>query len=554
MDSIPATQPFPRIRSWSSDPEILASLGLACLYFAVMSGHPHSIDGLLMYRQAQSIAYNHSLHFATPLLWGGTFTTSKYGIGLSLLYLPGLLLWSWLSPYVPSSGSNPYNWALFYQDPLYTAACAPVHVLIVAASAYLVARFIRHLGFNHRIALWGLALYGIASPALVYARGDWAQSLAGLCWIAGLYFATRSRRAAGSVDVWLCGASVSYAVLTRPVEGSMLLVAVVALMVPHFRFWLWSRSSWYPILVVAASYLLGVAITLLVNWGRYGSPFTTGYEGEGWTTPPWLGLAGALVSPGRGILLEFPAAVLFPLGIRQLWRTEHRKIALVLLGLIGFELLNVSMWYTWWGGWNWGLRLFVPALPLVAILAAIGIDRLPHTLRFWLPLALMAAGVVWVAPCVVTDLLYAYGGTYSSTSASFQWSAYPPIGAWQYFHHWRAIATVDSNSADVLWLHMARTTGNASLVWPAFLIISAVIFASRVRMRVRLLLDLPLESRASSEQRFNHAIAPVGPPEDAGQKRGQAPTSSGDPEGSIANSGSKMRRQRGRTSRKPRRW
>jgi hypothetical protein len=78
------------------NPELLASLALACLYLAIMSGHLHSIDGLLMYRQAQSLIYNHSLIFPKPVLWGGAATTSKFGIGLSLLYIPGLVLWSWL--------------------------------------------------------------------------------------------------------------------------------------------------------------------------------------------------------------------------------------------------------------------------------------------------------------------------------------------------------------------------------------------------------------------------------------------------------------------------
>ena len=62
-----------------------------------MSGHSYSIDGMLMYRQALSIAHDHSLRFSTPIWWGDTFVTSKYGIGLSLLYLPGIVLLGWLA-------------------------------------------------------------------------------------------------------------------------------------------------------------------------------------------------------------------------------------------------------------------------------------------------------------------------------------------------------------------------------------------------------------------------------------------------------------------------
>jgi hypothetical protein len=379
-----------------------------------------------------------------------------------------------LQPWVPSSGTAQYNWALFYQDPLYTAACAPVHVLIVATSAFFVARFIRELGFSNRIALWGLFLYGIASPAMVYARGDWAQPLTGLCWIGAIFFAMRFRRTVHPMHLRLCGSLLAYAVLTRPIEGSLLLPAVMAVIAPSLRFRRWTRSSWCAMSVITASYVLGMVITLLVNWGRYGSPLMTGYEGEGWTTPIWTGLAGALVSPGRGILLEFPAIILVPLGLRQLWQTSHRKIAVILTMLVGVQLLNVATWHDWWGGWDWGLRLFVPALPLIAVLVAIGIRGLGPVIRRWLPGALLVAGVIWAVPCVVANLLNGYGGDYNSTNTNFQWRAYPPIGAWQYFHHWRGIVPIDNSSADILWLHMARATGNASLAWPALLLIAAI--------------------------------------------------------------------------------
>ena len=67
------------------DPLVLAVLALGCLYIATMSGHLHSIDGLLAYQQARSLAFDGSLRFDPPLTWDNvTYTTSKYGIGLSL--------------------------------------------------------------------------------------------------------------------------------------------------------------------------------------------------------------------------------------------------------------------------------------------------------------------------------------------------------------------------------------------------------------------------------------------------------------------------------------
>ena len=68
-----------------------AALGLACLYLAVMSGHLSSIDGLVMWRQALSLAFHHSLQLSPSFWWGGEIVNSSRGIGASLQYVPGAL-------------------------------------------------------------------------------------------------------------------------------------------------------------------------------------------------------------------------------------------------------------------------------------------------------------------------------------------------------------------------------------------------------------------------------------------------------------------------------
>jgi hypothetical protein len=386
------------LRGLTHTSEGLAAMALICLYLALMSGHLYSIDGLLMYRQSLSLVYAHSMHLTPPILWGAKITDSKYGLGLSLLYLPGLILWSWLAPYVPQSGANPYNWAMFYQDPLYTLAGAPVQILIAAASAYLVARLLGELGFGRAVALWGLALYGLASPAIVYAKADWAQPLAGLCWIAAFYGAVRFGRTGRRHDLWIMALAVGYAVVTRPVEGTLLLPSVLAVLVPQGRLALWPRTVLHAVGVVLGSYLLGLALTLVVNWGRYGSPLTFGYIGEGWTAPLQLSMPAVLVSPGWGIIWEFPAILLIPLGVVGLCRRGQARIGVIMTGLVVVQLLNTAAWHDWAGGWNWGLRLFVPALPLAAVLATAGIAGLPGRLRPWLRALLFAAGAAWAAP------------------------------------------------------------------------------------------------------------------------------------------------------------
>ena len=477
-------------RLWSSPPgaeraaenvELLAAAALGALYCATMSGHFHSIDGMLAFNQARAIAYDRSLRFRHPLWWDGPISTSKYGIGLSLLYVPGLIAWSRVQRYLPVDIRQPADPARPYADPLYTIVGAPLHILITSASAYLVGRFGRELGLDRRAALWGLACYGVASPALVYARGDYAQPLEGLCWLAALAAAARFRDTGRQGALLTCAGAVCYAVLTRLVEGSLLLPAVLVMLAPELRFWRWPGAAWRATGIVAAGFILGILGTLLVNRGRYGSVFATGYEGEGWTTPLHVGLAGALLSPGRGLLLSFPAILFVPLGLHSFWGTRHRAAALALAGLAGSQLLNVAAWHMWWGGWNWGLRLFVPALPLLAVLAARGVQALPSGARPWLPASLLATGLLWALPCVVTDFFGGYAARYDNTTSNFRWRAYPPIGAWASFRRWRALRLDDHQAADILWLRVARASRNTSLLVPVLFGAGALLLGRRIR-------------------------------------------------------------------------
>jgi hypothetical protein len=149
------------------------------------------------------------------------------------------------------------------------------------------------------------------------------------------------------------------------------------------------------------------------------------------------------------------------------------------------QLLNVALWDIWWGGWNWGLRLFVPALPLLAIVAACGIPALTPRLRFWLPAIVLILGLLWAIPGVITDPLGGYAGTYDGTRGSFRLSAYPPFGAWAYFKHWRAVSPTDQNALDILWLRAARGSQNISLLIIPFLGLLLTTCVARVYLLLR---------------------------------------------------------------------
>jgi hypothetical protein len=476
---------------------LLATLALLCCYLATMSGHLYSVDGLTMYRQGYSLAFHQSITMQPPFWWGAPIPTSKYGIGISLLYVPFMLPFFWLRDAIPIFHDAAYHGEMLYSDPLYAIAVAPVQALVTAASAYLVARTIRVLGFGERAALWGLILYGLGSPALVYARGDYAQPLSGLCWIAAIYAALLFRQRGKQRWLLLAAFALLYGVLTRVVDGSLALPAVMLLIIPnlHIRTWRW--ETWRALAILTAGWAAGVALTLVVNDLRFGSSYNFGYGGESWTGSPRNGLAGSLISPGRGLLWSFPAIVLLVPGVRILWRTQQRLVV-ALIGLAVLELLNVSLWWIWWGGWDWGLRLFVPALPIVAVVAGCGVSALGRRERWWLPATLLLLGVIWALPGVFTNLLAGYM-TFGDGLRSFNWRAYPPIGGWQWLKYLRAPdgSLMNTHVVDIVWLRYSRATGNASLVLMAALCLAAGIFVygavrvHRLQTRLQAALNAP---------------------------------------------------------------
>lgn len=87
---------------------------------------------------------------------------------------------------------------------------------------------------------------------------------------------------------------------------------------------------------------------------------------------PFVGLAGLLVSPSRGLLVFSPFLFVVVLSIRPAWRLRSEK-PLFLALLIGVLLvvLVTSKWTIWWGGHTFGYRLLIETLPGLTVLSAL---------------------------------------------------------------------------------------------------------------------------------------------------------------------------------------
>jgi hypothetical protein len=466
----------------------LAAAALFLLYLSVLGGHQVSIDGMLMQHEARSLVVDGSMRFRSPVwTWdGNAMWNSQYGIGQTLLYLPGYFVAAPLAPLVPSSATKPkklghYYYDQAYRDPLYTVGGSWIFAAITSAAAFLIFELALALGASPRAALWSMAFYGLGSTAFVYARGDFSQPLIGLCWTAGLLTALRFRDSRRAKWLWVTAAVVAYAILSRPFEGLLLVPAVLVVMLPA-RIGEWDRRVAGTFGAVGAGVLAAAVVTLLVNFGRFGELFHFGYtERARWIVPELATLAAVLVSPARGILWQFPAILLAVAGAVALVRRPERGAFLAIVFLAASMLTATACWHVWWGGWCYGLRLFVPAIAPLAAVAALGVDALGSRARRIVPGLVLALGFAWVFPCALVDSLAGYAKAHDGGVAVWKLTGFPFYGVWQYLRRASARDLTDIYGIDIVWVRTAHLTDGWSLIVPAVLVALALAAAFRCR-------------------------------------------------------------------------
>ncbi len=334
-------------------------------------------------------------------------TYSKYGLGQSLAALPLYLLgMAW--QYVTGIVHAPRSAALLLNS------------LLTAGTAGLLVALARSLGYSTRAGVWLALAFALCSPAWVYTHTFFSEPLVTLCLTGAALLAIRFAQGGKVRWLVLAGGASGLALLTR-------LDAVAAL--PAFGLYLalvWrAQDRPFGIILrqVAAALLafsLGVGLMLLHNLVRFGNPLDFGYHTANWQTPFLRGLYGLTISPGKGILWYAPVIVLGLFGLRPFFRRWPHETLLCAGVPAGYLLLHSP--YTYWaGGWCWGPRLILPALPFLLLPASAMLDRrdLPKAAELGLAL-LLALGLVVQIPAVGSNYAHALQRAYQASAEDFE--------------------------------------------------------------------------------------------------------------------------------------
>lgn len=469
-----------------SDTAISFWLGLFIfgIYLLAFSGRITSSDGLSMFAVTESAVKRGDV--STDQMWTffGTKSApapdgevySKYGYGASLLAAP---LYA-LALYVPYFGLMQL-----------TVLSSAIAMTFTCAFVYLAARRLR---FSVAAATATTLLFGLATPAFVYALEFWSESFGTATLFAAFYFLLVYRAERGLQNCVIAGVCLGLAMAVRTTNLALLPLYVWyafanfgARMDAHRRTGAdRSRSEhkasplrmdWRGLVWFLISLSGFVFVIFFYNYIRFGNPLTTGYRAdETFSNNILLGAYGLLFSPGKGLFVYAPILAALPFGVWQFYKRASRELCFIVL-LAAFYVLLFSAWYYWWGGTNWAARFLVPTLPFLLLLCAPllelllapppDVSRMPlYLLRFTFAALILVSLVNELAGVSVHSLTYRLAALKQSPNADwdaiFQPALSPLIG------HWKILKPVNlefawlrasSEGAQIDWIALALTFG-----------------------------------------------------------------------------------------------
>jgi hypothetical protein len=280
--------------------------------------------------------------------------------------------------------------------------------IVTALSAVAFWLVCRALGFDPWLGLGLTAFYAFGSEAFaISAQGLWQHGPGSLAIIAAIGgFVALGRQARDGA--WVLSLCAGLAVAFRMND--------FLLAMPLIIFALWRYPRRWPALI-----LPGVAVGMALcayNLAFFGLPLGP-YQAAASTfslAHAPIGLAGSLISPGRGLFVYFPAA-LVALGLllrRPALLGEPLVLALA-LGIVASAGVNAS-YEAWWGGYCFGPRYFAESQPAILLILGIALRGLTLSARRWASIVCFA---VLLPYSVFVQAIAVYG------DAVHQWNSTP---------------------------------------------------------------------------------------------------------------------------------
>jgi hypothetical protein len=291
-------------------------------------------------------------YYLVPTKHSGKYANT-FGLGAGLVALP---VFAAVKPFVLSLEQRiDIQWQLGKIVAAAAVAGSAVF-LFLAALVRLpwLAAFLLAVAYGTGTCVWSTS-----SQAL------WQHGPCELFLAMGAYFLLRKRQRYAD---YLCGLALGLAVFCRPTMVLVVLSTILFHALTERRRLLRFILGGLPV----------AAILLAYSQYAFGSPFAFGQlagsaiaqaktgNPDLWQTPMYLGAAGLLLSPGRGLLVYSPIAIFACWGMVRVVRDpDWKDLRPLVLGAVALFLMSCK-WFDWWGGWCFGYRPIVDISVLLA--------------------------------------------------------------------------------------------------------------------------------------------------------------------------------------------
>jgi hypothetical protein len=306
-----------------------------------------------------------------------------FGVIAGLTLLPLAALFSATDPDFMRSEWLKLSAAKLHASGLIAASAV---LLFLLAFRYVRPRYALLLATAYAL---GTCVWAVSSDTL------WQQTVSILLLSGVMYaFVRIADDDSQPARIW-CGVLLAAALASRP-TAVFFAVAIGVYLLQH-RPKALPTIAWsgLPILIAVAVY----------NQYYFGSPMNFAQELIGhqiaiqktgveqiWQTPLIVGLVGLLASPSRGLLVFSPFLLASAFGVRQIWLEPKYATLRPLTVAAGAIMLVQCKWFDWWGGWAFGYRPWLEAIPVVMLCMLPVIESIFS--RWWSG-ALFAAALAW---------------------------------------------------------------------------------------------------------------------------------------------------------------
>jgi hypothetical protein len=346
-----------RLECWAHRLVLVGLLLIPC-------GYINLGDGYARYLQSEAILFHGSLAIPaerardeTGLLVFGVLEGtngryySKYGLALSILWLPGIGA-AWVLHALTG-----VNFAL-----LTCFLISFMNVLILVVTGHSLSRICRQLSMHGLARVGTLGCYFLGITTLPLANTAFSEPLSALVilWVVAW------------VSIWdrpaLAGLGCAIAVHIKP---ELLLLPLCLAPVILLR-----QSRWKSMIVFCTVAGLGPFSVLLLNHLQRGAWTAFSYGDESLSFgAPWQGLWGYFFSLDRNVWLFNPALVVALLG----WGSVARRapwrdvgLAVILAWLVYLPVY--ASWWAWGGAGCFGPRFLYILMPVTLLPAGIVVD------------------------------------------------------------------------------------------------------------------------------------------------------------------------------------